>query len=60
MDCIRGGQVVASYPLAYGLTAAPPPPPDLIATARESLILEGHVKPPFDFTGFEFRIRNAQ
>jgi hypothetical protein len=58
VDCIRNGKVIASYHLAYGITLGPSSPPDLIAAAKDNLINDGFVKPPFDFTGLEFRIRD--
>lgn len=58
VDCIRDGTVIASYPLSYGVTLGPSAPPDLIKEARESLIYQGLVKPPFDFSRISFRIRD--
>jgi hypothetical protein len=60
VDCLRGGQVIGSYPLTYVITDVPSDPPDLIKEARDSLILEGVIKPPFDFAGIEYRIRDWQ
>ena len=59
VECIRNGKVFAAYPLAYGLTLGPSATPDLIREAKECLIREGHVKPPFDFTGISFRVLDA-
>jgi len=59
VDCVRSGTVIASYPLSYAVTIGPLAPPDLIKEARESLIIQGLVKPPFDFTGIDFRIRDG-
>ncbi|HEY5328288.1 MAG TPA: hypothetical protein VIJ79_00245 [Acidobacteriaceae bacterium] len=55
----RWRKVFAAYPLAYGLTSGASAPPDLIQEAKESLIMEGHVKPPFDFSGITFRVLDA-
>jgi hypothetical protein len=60
VDCLRNGEVIASYPLSYGITLGPSAQPDLIKEARESLVNQGLVKPPFDFTGIEFRIRDGR
>jgi hypothetical protein len=63
VDCQRGGKVIASYRLSYGITLGPSTPPDLINGAdgaKESLINDGFVKPPFDFTGWDFIVRNGR
>jgi len=60
VDCLRDGKVIASYPLSYAVTIGPSTPPDLIKEAKESLIHQGLVKPPFDFTGIEFRVREGR
>lgn len=51
--------MIAAYPLSYPLTLGPLAPPDLIKEAREQLINDGFVNPPFDFVGIDFRIRDA-
>ena len=58
VDCVRNGEVIASCPLSYGITLGPSAQPDLIKEAKESLINQGLVKPSFDFTGIEFKIRD--
>jgi hypothetical protein len=63
VDCMRGGKVIVSYSLSYGITLGPSSPPDLIngaAGAKESLINDGWVKPPFDFTGWNFSVRDSR
>jgi len=59
VECIRDGKIIAAYKLGYGLTLGPSAPPDLIKEAKKSLIMEGHVKPPFDFSGISFRVLDA-
>jgi len=59
VECIRDGKVFAAYPLAYALTQKPTAPPDLIQEAKENLLREGHVAPPFDFSGISFRVIDA-
>ncbi len=59
VDCIRNGQVIASYKLGYETTIGPSATPDLIATAKENLINEELVKPPFDWSGIDFKIRSG-
>ena len=59
VDCVRDGKVIASYRLSYGVTIGPSAPPDLIKEARDTLINQGLVKPPFDFTGISFKIRDG-
>jgi hypothetical protein len=59
VECVRNGEVIASYPLSYGKTLGPSAPPStgaLIEEAKKNLINEGIVKPPFDFTEIEFKI----
>jgi hypothetical protein len=58
VDCVRNGEVIASYRLGYGITLGPSTPPDLIGEAKENLINQGLIKPPFDFEGIKFRIRD--
>jgi hypothetical protein len=60
VDCLRDGKVIASYSLSYAVTLGPSAPPDLIKEAKENLIRQGLVNPPFDFTGIEFRIRDGR
>ncbi len=60
VDCVRNGEVIASYRLGCGITLGPSTPPDLIREAKESLINQGLVKPPFDFAGIEFKIRGGR
>ena len=61
VECVRDsdGQVFASYPLSYRLTLGPSAPPDMIKEAKDCLISDGFVNPPFDFRGISFRIRDA-
>lgn len=59
VDCLRNGELIASYPLSYAITIVPSVPPDLIEEAKASLIHEGVIKPPFDFSGMAFRIRDG-
>ena len=62
VDCVRNGEVIASYPLPSPITLGPSSPPstgELIEIAQRNLIDQGLVKPPFDFTGIEFKIRGG-
>jgi hypothetical protein len=63
VDCIRGGQVIASYTFRYAITQGPSSPPSreaLIDEAKANLSNELIVKPPFDFSGIEFKIRDGR
>lgn len=49
VECVRNGEVIASYPLSYGKTMGPSAPPStgvLIQGAKQNLINEGFVKTP--------------
>ena len=63
VECVRNGEVIAAYPLSYGITlgrSSPPSSGALIEEAKTNLINQGFVKPPFDFSGIEFKIRDGQ
>jgi hypothetical protein len=63
VDCLRSGEVIASYPLSYGITLGPSSPPSsgaLIEESKTNLINQRIVKPPFDFAEIEFKIRDAR
>jgi hypothetical protein len=60
VDCVRGGQVIASYDFAYGETLGPSAPPShqqFVAGAKENLTSLGVAFPPY--AGIEFKVRWA-
>jgi hypothetical protein len=58
VDCVRDGQVIASYDFGYGETLGPSVPPShqaLVAGAKENLTSLGVAFPPY--AGIEFKVR---
>jgi hypothetical protein len=58
VNCLRDGQVIASYQFAYGETQGPSQPPNhqrLIAEAKTNLTTQGIAFPPY--AGVEFKVR---
>ena len=55
--CSRDGEYFAFYPGFYKPDEARTGVPNLIATAKDWLIKEGFVKPPYDFSGILFELR---
>jgi hypothetical protein len=50
VDCVRDGQVIASYDFGYGETLGPSAPPShqaLVAGAKENLTSLGVAFPPY-------------
>jgi hypothetical protein len=60
VECLRDGKVIASYPFLCPGTADRSATPDkaaLIEEAKEKLVEQGFVRPPFGYKGIEFKIR---
>jgi hypothetical protein len=58
VDCVRDGQVVASYDFGYAETQGPSMPPNhqsLIAEAKTNLTNQAIAYPPY--AGIEFKVR---
>jgi hypothetical protein len=58
VDCVREGQVIASYDFGYGETIGPsarPDHPSLIAEAKSNLTSQRIAHPPY--AGIEFKVR---
>ena len=57
VDCIRDGNIIASYKFGYGNTVGPsalPAQHGLIDDAKSNLVLMGVAEPPF--TGITFKV----
>jgi hypothetical protein len=58
VDCVRDGQIIASYDFGYGETLGPSARPDhrsLIEEAKSNLTSEDIAFPPY--AGIEFKVR---
>ena len=57
VDCVRDGEVIASYPFSWARTLGPssPPPKELIDEAKSNLSIERKAAPPFEGITFEIR-----
>lgn len=60
VDCFKDGKLVVSYEMPHGVSigrTVPKSDAELIADAKVNLSDEEYVLPPFDYTGWTFKVR---